>query len=328
MCIVADSVNDVSKTKIASFHTGYALDGGQTVIPAQLIVYSANVDSAANTNAFILPVYNPGNDYRKIIPLDFSGLPDFFSDVENIFERWFPKLRSRSLGMTNSANYSLQSDSILVVHKVGDYKFSIMPSKMDFNRLDRSQLNINPMAKTAIDVHSDDYSFIVYQFFQKGQIEITPFGYLCEPCREHAMILPTIHGHPHDGTPTDGLGYVPNMYVSYKSDFEDQAEFDHEIYGLVKSPATNNSVITKTDIVDIDRLLKQISKDYMNRKIRIYSPRSFVPKKINFKGYKDNRNLLIKLDGHLFVKDLTIDRNYNDNTKSSMDRNYNENLKM
>jgi hypothetical protein len=177
MCIIADSVGDVSKTRIASFHTAYTLDGGKTIIPSQLIVYAANVDSNTATNAFILPVYNPGNNYQKIIPLDFSKLPDFFSNVNEIFDRWFPSKNwaDRTL---SSPNGEFAIENILPVHKVGDYKFSIMPSKMDFNRLDRSQLNISSTAKIAIDVHSDDYSFIVYQFYQKGRIEITPFGYI------------------------------------------------------------------------------------------------------------------------------------------------------
>ena len=34
MCIVADDINDVSKTKIASFHVAYSLDDGKTIIPS------------------------------------------------------------------------------------------------------------------------------------------------------------------------------------------------------------------------------------------------------------------------------------------------------
>lgn len=305
MCIVADSIKNISKTKIASFHVAYTLDNGKTIKPAQLVVYSANVDSNTNTNAFILPIYNPGNDYHKIIPLDFSKIPDFFTDVKSVYDRWFPEqmLKTQSYSTINSDD---MYDGFLEVHKVGDYKFSIMPSKYDFNRLDRSRLNISPTSKIAIDVHSDDYSFIVYQFFQRGQLEITPFAYLCEPCREHAMVIPTIHGHPHDNVPTVGFGYVPNMYISYKSDFDDSAEFDHEIYTLVKN---QNNVISKTDVVDMDKLFKKIMTDYMNRKIRVYAPKSFIPNKIKINGYTNNRNILIKADGYVFVKDLTIDKN-------------------
>jgi len=324
MCIVADSVKNISKTKIASMHIAYTLDSGITVIPAQLVVYAANVDSSTQTNAFILPVYNPGNNYRKIIPLDFTKIPDFFNVLGSIYDRWFPRDEITAQAFGPSTN-SYESKNILPVHKVGDYKFSIMPSKIDFNRLDRLQLNISPTAKTAVDMHSDDYSFIIYQFFQRGQIEITPFAYLCEPCREHAMIIPTIHGHPHDNVPTVGLGYVPNMFVSYNSDFEDTAEFDHEIYTLIKNPAGTTlspkeqvtsfsfaegiTPIKKHDIIDLDKLLRKIITDYMNRNIRLYAPKYFIPNRINIDGYKLNRNILAKIDGNTFVRDLVTDQN-------------------
>src|SRR5438445_1943083 len=105
------------------------------------------------------------------------------------------------------------------------------------------------------------------------------------------MIIPTIHGHPSENLSNIGTGYVPNIYVNYKSEFEEHAEFDHEIYGLIKTPNENN-IMGKEDVLDIDRLLRKISKDYLNRKIRIYAPRNFYPKKLELKGYKLNRNLL------------------------------------
>ena len=321
MCIVADSVNDVSKTKIGSFHVAYLLnthnqpvnnnDLEKFIVPAQLVVYSANVDSATNTNAFILPVYNPGNDYNKIIPLDLSHLPDFFVDVDRIFDRWFPKQHYGSFSLMNDS-YSVQrsNSELLVVHKVGDYKFSIMPSKMDFNRINREQLNINSVAKIAVDVHSNDYSFIVYQFFQKGKIEVTPFGYICPAYREYAMIVPTIHGHDHGANnllTNPGFGQYYTQYSPYKTEFADQAEFDHEIYAIIKSSSPNN-IVKKNDVVDLDKFIKKITTDYMNRKLQLYIPKTFTPQKIKLSGMKSNRNLLITGDSYQFIQDLTIEQ--------------------
>jgi hypothetical protein len=308
MCIVADSVSDVSKTKIASFSVAYSLNGDRNMIPAQLIVYAAKVESLVKENAFILPIYNPGNNYTKIIPLDLSDMTDFFFDLENIYSRWFP-LQEKSYAQSNSLEiFDSLNSSTLPVHKVGDYRFSIMPSKYDFNRLDKSRLNVDPAAKIAIDVHNDDYSFIIYQFFQKGKIDISPFGYLCAPCEKNTMILPTIHGHPHNQFPDTSLGYVTNLYVTYKSDFEDKAEYDHEIYALVSNSQPTNNLITMKDVSDLDKFIKQIKKDYMNRNIRIYVPKNFIPKKFKFVGVRYNRNLLIKDTEHKFLFDLTIDR--------------------
>lgn len=304
MCIVADNVKDVSETKIASFHIAYSLDGGVSLLPGQLVVYAATVDSTAPTNAFILPVYNPGNDYKKIIPLDLSGEALFFDDLDRIYNRWFPQQQEVKFRSLSTNSYSL--DSMLEVHRVGDYKFSIMPSKLDFYRVNRSELNINPCAKSAIDVHSNDYSFIVYQFYQKGKLEVSPFGYICEPHSEYSMIIPTIHGHPHDGiSAMTGGGYGGSMYGSFGSDFEQNSDFDHIIYTLVKNPS--RQPVPSADIRDINTMFRKICSDYMMRTLNIYTPKSFVPNKIMIKGYKSNRNIIVDPKKYTFMRDLVLD---------------------
>lgn len=306
MCILADTVDDVSKTKIVSFHVAYAINQGTTLTPAQLVMYSANVTSNVNSNALILPVYNPGNDVTKIIPLDLSSLTSIIDDIANKFEKWYPKQRMYSLSNSFGPKDSWNSES-LQVFTVGDYKFSIMPSKVDFGRLDRSQLNINQNAKVSIDVHSQDYSFIVYQFYQKGKLEVTPFGYLCPSNTQNSMILPTIHGHPHDiFTSSIGSNPLKNVFVNYKSNFENESDFDHEIYTLVKSPIENSSVNAQ-DVKDLDRIIRKINTDYMKHTIRIYLPLNFMPKKITISGRKLNRNLYIDLHNDRFITDLTVD---------------------
>lgn len=307
MCIVADDIVDVSKTRIASFHVAYSVDNGKTILPSQLVVYATDIESITKSNALILPIYNPNNDYKNIIPLDFSDLTDFFNDVKIIYNKWFPSDKHKE---SNSyTNLSFNSDSeLLSVHTVGDYKFSIMPKKIDFNRIDRSQLNISPMARAAIDVHSDEYSFIVYQFYQKGNVNISPFAYLCKPCMDNAMVIPTIHGHSHNNSTPLGLGYVNNVHVSFNHEFENISDYDHEIYTLVKHSEPNK--INKKCILDINDLLKNIKNDYMERKIRIYVPKSFVPNLTKIKGNNLNRNLMINIDGCAFINDLIIQTKY------------------
>ncbi|AFX92856.1 hypothetical protein CE11_00830 [Megavirus courdo11] len=310
MCIVADKVNNVSETKIASFHVAYKLDGDTEVVPSQLVVYAANIDSQTDSNALILPVYNPGNDYKKIIPLDFSEMTNFFNDIERLYDKWFPKPMTRSLNYSTNGYY-MKSNSLLEVYEVGDYKFSIMPSKIYFNKLDTKQLNVNPLAKAAIDAHSNDYSFIVYQFFKKGNIKVSPFAYLCHSHSSESMIIPTIHGHPHHSSyKLSGFeildNYTPIENIQ-NSDFENEAEYDHCIYTLCKNTITK-SLISKQDLSDMNKIMKQITTDYMKRNIRIYVPRSFVPNIIKIYGKKINRNILIDINKKYFVKDLVIDK--------------------
>lgn len=315
MCIIMDIVKDVSNTKIACFHIGYTIKNvtkeGEP-IPAQLVVYSATVESLVAQNAFILPVYNPGNDIRKIIPINMKELPDFFDSVDRIFERWYPTPKKQSWLSTNS--YSFDSES-LPVYKVGDYKFSIMPHKSDFKNIDRNQLNINPAAKVSIDEHTDDYSFIVYQFNKSGKVDVTPFGYICPSYENETLFCPTIHGHPHSSVPnTSGLGYVANFHMDYASmnpSFDQAADFDHIIYSLAKSDpkiiASATNRISAEELSSFNRILKKINKDYHNRSIVIYIPKNIIPIKIEIKGKKPNRNMIINSSKRDFLQDLVID---------------------
>lgn len=302
MCIVADVSNDVSETKIVSFHVAYNFSG-EKITPAQLVVYSANIDSATSTNALILPVYNPGNCVNNIIPLDFSKLSNFIEKIDRVYEQWFPKKQYRSLNNYSSGYNSL---SKLEVHTVGDYKFSIMASKQDFDRINTNELNINPAAKMAVNVHTDNYSFIIYQFYKAGKVEVTPFGYLCRPIADDKMILPTIHGHPHNVGAFNLSGeYYGTVNQTYENsqpsneNFENFADFDHEIYTLIKS--SKNKQINVNELIDI---VKDINKDYRSRNIKIYLPRNSSVNKITIKGNKKNRNLICSEDNYTFVDDI------------------------
>jgi hypothetical protein len=313
MCIIADQVKDVTSTSIAVFHVGYMLgtdktdktDKTTTPTPAQLVVYSAQVESMVDRNAFILPVYNPSRRPEMIIPVDMSKLNDFFFRLELIFQKWFPSKQKGNWAHTNS--FGLGSDNVLPVHKVGNYKFSIMPNKKDFERINQSQLNIDPMAKVSIDMHSDDYSFIVYQFFKKGKVDIEPFGYLCEASSPNSMVVPTIHGHPHNQMLGFDMGSV-HTFVHYESKFEQLATYDHLIYALVKCPEDHAKIkLDQSDLKSVNNILKQITKDYQGRAIRLLAPKCLIPKKLEIKTIEANRNLWIDLDGSRFVYDLVVD---------------------
>lgn len=286
MCIVADQVKSVSKTKIASFMIKAGWDQSEKEI-YQLVIYSANIDSVVNKNALILPVYNPGNNPNKIIPLDLSEMSDFFDKLDALYNR---SNNSKSFGVTYSSN-----SISLPVYRVGNYKFSIMPSKEDFVRLNTSELIVDPAARVSIDVHSNDYSFIVYQFYQKGNIDITPFGYLCKPYKDHQMIIPTIHGHP------DNCIAFNSRYID-RNIFEDVSEYDHVIYTLIdKSDGQKND---PEFIPKVAKLLSKIKKDYLGRSIAMAIPKSYTKKVITLKDTYKNRNIRNDISGFLFMNDL------------------------
>lgn len=300
MCVISGEVNEVSKTKIACFSIGYSLDANTQVTPAQLVVYSAHVDSIPPKNAFILPVYNPGNDVNNIIPLDLSGHGNFFDVVKEIFTHWYPQYLSKSFSYLGNA---AGPKDVLPVHKVGDYSFSLMPHKRDFHRLDKNVLNVNVSALASIDVHNDDYSFVVYQFTGTGKLDVTPFGYIC-PTQKEQLVLPTIHGHPEDMSKSPYYRYgrfIPELDPSI---FHNTADFDHTIYATVRDLSENPKKHDVEVLKSLNRLLKSVNRDYVGRNVTIHIPNNFVPHKIEIKGEKLNRNLLITRETHRFLEDI------------------------
>lgn len=304
MCIIADSVESVSKTKIACVSVAHSYDNGKTIIYGQLIVYSANINSITESNAIILPIFNPGNDINKIIPLDLSLCTDFFEEIDKLFMSMNPYKNSSN--EFRSLSYS--SHDYLPVHSVGDYKFSIMSSKIDFNRLDRSQLNIHPTSKKSIDMHNDNYSFIVFQFYKRGNIDISPFGYIKINEDNDKLFVPTIHGHP------DTIAHNYNSKYSSLSyneaDFDNMANYDHTIYSFVRN--TNPDMIDNSYslpvIVKLNNIFKKITKDYLNQKIKIYVPKLAIMRKNKLDGNYQNRNIIVDCDGYNFLNDLIVDK--------------------
>lgn len=286
MCIIADNINGITNVKILCSHVAYRLHDEFT--PAQLVVYAANIDTSV-TNALIFPVYNPGNDATKIIPLDLSHLPYFFNETESVFHQVH-------------VNTSMSEDAMLTVQQVANYKFSIAASKMDFNRIDRTQLNINAISKTTIDIHSDDYSFIIYQVFQKGHLDIMPFGYLCPQVTDTTLIVPTITSHPHN---MFDKCYIQSLHVAYKSEFEDVIQFDCEIYSLVKSPTEKTP---REKVKEVDTWIRKIKTDYLKRDVKLYVPQNFKLNYVKLACFKPNRNMLMASDNYQFMRDLVIDK--------------------
>lgn len=299
MCIVADKVEDVSNTRIVSFQCQYVIKDGDIKsdpVSVQLVVYETNMKNNAESNALILPVYNVGNNPDNILPLDFSSLPEFINDINKVYENNILRYKT----INNSSGRFLGGGSLLAVNTVGDYKFSIVPSKYDFDKIDKSELNIDPAAKVSVDVHSDDYSFIVYQFSAKGKLQITPFGYLCQNYQADSMIVPTIHGHPEEG-PT---GLLQNNLAS----FERMAYFDHAIYTLIDAYdddfVVDNGILYSCGHKQLQHVLNKIEKDYLGRNISITIPNQFKAGKIKINGHQLNKNLIVNAKGHGFMNDL------------------------
>lgn len=96
----------------------------------QLLVYGMSLEIAEDV-AMILPIPVPaGSPEDAVTFVDLSARPSFFEDVEALFPR--PEQAAFAVGRALGAPPSAS----LVVHDVGDFEASFVPTPRDFNRLD------------------------------------------------------------------------------------------------------------------------------------------------------------------------------------------------
>lgn len=121
MCCFSRHVEKVWSTRIFA----RPLDAGR-----QLLVYGMSLEVAADV-AMILPIpVPPGTGDDAVRFVDMSSCPAFFDEVSALFPRIVPR------GGESPSRFSPQSASRLVVHDVGDFEASFVPSLQDFARLD------------------------------------------------------------------------------------------------------------------------------------------------------------------------------------------------
>lgn len=196
MCIFSGEVTRVSATNI------FVKDRGNGM---HALVYSMVVDFR-DPVAMVLPVptlIGSGDEALKFI--DLSGCPNFFKELDMLF----PSAAARSAMMSFSVGKSV---SPLVVHDVGDYEASYVPSMNEFRRLDeRFRLDDKIWGRLP------DYSncgFAVFQLKRLGSgggRKFHPMAFEYPPENLDQLFFPTTHVH-------DG-GDVPG-----------EAHFDHSLY--------------------------------------------------------------------------------------------------
>lgn len=224
MCIFSQPVRDVSATRI------FARPAGET----QILVYSMDL-SAARDVAMVLPLPVPrtsGEDTVRFI--DLSGYPSLFEDLDRGF------FEPVSSGLA-TAGLMPDVQTRLVVHQVGDFEASFVPSPADFRRLD-PRFRLGPRSLRRLAAHAAeppeperpgpnhiedyrDYGFVVFQLRGFGgrfrarwwsprkkadKRQFHPMAF--EFTRRHPshLFLPTVHMHGRR---------VPR-----------RAEFDHVLY--------------------------------------------------------------------------------------------------
>jgi len=205
MCIFSQKVRSVSTTRIFA-----RLDGDR-----QVLVYAMNLELEREL-AMVLPLpVPPGSGENAVSFIDLSGYPDFFDDVA----RAFPP-DSRSYG----AELMLQGPSAktLVVHDVGSFVASYVPTPADVDRLD---------ARFRVPKHVfaayPDWGFAVFQLRPGAQrrwfrraadstLAIHPMALSFPTRRPRALFYPTLHVH--DGATVPATAHYDHVLTCQTAD--------------------------------------------------------------------------------------------------------------
>ena len=123
MCCFSQPVRHVSRTRIFA----------RPVDPVrQLLVYSMRLAADADL-AMVLPIPVPPSSPEDAVRfIDMSSAPKFFDDLDLLF----PEPKHQGFGTLRSPGPAYAPQPLLVVHEVGDFEASFVPTRADFARLD------------------------------------------------------------------------------------------------------------------------------------------------------------------------------------------------
>ncbi|MFO0570832.1 MAG: hypothetical protein U0263_34665 [Polyangiaceae bacterium] len=190
----------------------------------QALIYSMRIRLRGET-AMLLPipvVPGSGDDALEFVSLvDHAG---FFDSLRSLF---FVPMTAAARG----GGYSLPHRAPkLVVHEVGSFEASFVPTQADFSRLDERFRLPESIWEELGDY--DDYGFAVFRLRPGRKKPIHPMAFRFVTREPGRLFFPTVHVH-------DGRVH-------------DHAEFDHELYyqtpavtgavGSFRDPATGDEI--------------------------------------------------------------------------------------
>ena len=165
----------------------------------QVLVYQMRYQAAQPTAMILpLPVALPARE-ESIRWLDLKGYPEFFTHLS----ARFPAQQPISFGCSKAE--VAEAKSALLVHEVGDFVASFVPTLADFDRLDpRFTL---PKSVWAQFPQCHDYGFAVFQLAKLGG---TPHPIAFEfPTRwPDKLFYPTLHVHDGQAHPEEHFDHA------------------------------------------------------------------------------------------------------------------------
>lgn len=167
----------------------------------QGLAYSMNLETAQEI-AMVLPIpVVPGGGEDAVQFVDLSADSGMFEQLATLFEVMQPARAKGGLALRSPA------PKRLVVHQVGSFIASYVPSRADFARLD-PRFRLPDVLFDAVPPYVD-YGFAVFQL-APGKVTVHPMALRFPTRAPDQLFFPTVHVH-------DGR-------------FHPRAKFDHALY--------------------------------------------------------------------------------------------------
>ena len=167
----------------------------------QALAYGMDLASAREV-AMVLPLpVIPGAGEDAVRFVDLSPHPRMFDELRDLFE--LPVAAARKGGLS----LSISRQPTLVVHEVGAFVASYVPTHADFSRLD-PRFRVPEVLFEAVPEYAD-YGFAVFQL-GAGKMTVHPMAFTFPTRSPDRLFFPTVHVH-------DGR-------------FHSSAKFDHALY--------------------------------------------------------------------------------------------------
>jgi hypothetical protein len=190
MCAFTGSVSEVSST---------AIFARRRDVGHQVLVYRMSLATRTEV-AMVLPLpVPPGSAQDAVRFIDLSEYPGFFDDLDLAFPQAIPDgtVLHGSLGAP------------LVVHEVGCFEASFVPTRDDFSRLDQ-RFRLSDEVWQALPGYND-WGFAVFKLRRMARrTDVHPMAFEFPQRNPDRLFFPTVHVH--------------NGRV------EPQATFDHVLY--------------------------------------------------------------------------------------------------
>jgi hypothetical protein len=168
----------------------------------QLLAYEMKISAPAAV-AMILPVPTPPNSPDDAVRfISLAKYPGLFNDLFDVFH-------PVSAARLSRGSKSVPAPAPLVVHEVGAFVASFVPSLADFTRLD-PQFRVPSGTLDRVPTYAD-YGFVVFQLgATKGVAHVHPMAFEFPTRTPDRLFFPLVHVH-------DGV-------------LHEDAEMDHVLY--------------------------------------------------------------------------------------------------